>query len=89
MDKFKTELNSIYDKKVTEYKNSFDNSKGITAMANNVTLFSNIINLLADELTNKSNMILSKNENINKDELIEYSKELVLKFRDLKLNPFS
>jgi hypothetical protein len=88
MTDFKAELKSIYDKKVVEYKKSFDNSGGLLAMANNVDQFIKIIQVLADELTDKSNLILSDNDNISKDELTEYSKELVLKFRDKKLNPF-
>ena len=88
MTDFKTELNSIYDKKVVEYRKSFDNSGGLLAMANNLDQFIKIIQVLADELTDKSNLILSENDNVSKDELVEYSKELVLKFRDKKLNPF-
>ena len=88
MTDYKTELKSIYDKKVIEYRNLFDNSGGLLAMANNLDQFGKIIQTLIDELTNKSNLILSDNDNISKEELIEYSQELILKFRDKMLNPF-
>lgn len=88
MTDFKNELKSIFDKNVIKYKKSFDNSGGLLAMANNLDQFGKIIQTLLDELTNKSNLILSENDNVSKDELIEYSQELILKFRDKMLNPF-
>jgi len=88
MTDFKTELKSIFDKNIVEYSKSFDNSGGLSAMANNLKQFSVVIQTLLDELTNKSNLILSENDNVSKDELIEYSQELILKFRDKMLNPF-
>ena len=88
MTDFKTELKSIFDKKVIEYKNVFDNSSNHLARINNLEKSMKLLDVLNEELTNKSNLILSENDNINKDELVEYIKELVLKFRDKMLNPF-